>query len=250
MNYKDGFSIIKKDEIDNFNNYKLRCYDQFEPKLEKDFYLKYFLRKLLFDLDILEIEYFIGYHYDNCNSQQIFIKILKFAVPSAIEKIIKNANWQEGGYYEEKDLGDGFIETNGSILKPEFDYPIFYHLTFLLSKEPHFKVVVTIIEEFLDSIAEAESNLSKKGLLWRGKSSHLAFFIGQLVSEGYIDPPTQKNGEINNTELARRILNTFNFTEKIPKEESLRRYVDANSEKHQDLLRSFVADNFYIPYSK
>ena len=82
---------------------------------------------------------------------------------------------------------------------------------------------------------------------WLGKPSHLGFIIGQLTSLGYIDAPEHKNGEINYTQFAKLVMQTFQAE---GKESSLSKYLNLQSEKGKETQRSFEKESFEIPHIK
>lgn len=90
---------------------------------------------------------------------------------------------------------------------------------------------------------EEESNKLK----WVGKPSQLGFIISNLVSMGYIESPLKKDGEINYTQLAKLVKETF---ETETTESTLSKYLNLESEKGQETVRKFNSNNFNIPHLK
>ena len=103
MNYNDAFAIDnvsylerKKDKGFTPEKYKLQNHDYHKPKLVKDFYLKYFTRELLLEIDILEVKEFLDYHYINCKNTGLYIDILKCKILPKIDELIDNAKTDLG----------------------------------------------------------------------------------------------------------------------------------------------------------
>nr|WP_321221983.1 hypothetical protein [uncultured Psychroserpens sp.] len=258
MNYKEIFAInntpynkLKKDKVNKGSKYQLDNYDYHEPELIDDFYLKYFLRELLVEMDILDVEEFLEYHYDQSSNQESFLKILKYKILPKIDEVIKNAqcSMSEGGYYDEIRLGDDFIKTENVILKPMYEDTLLYHIVDLKNLHEDIKVRKTFISEFIERNSNLIGNQITNKLIWSGKPSHLAYFVGQLIKENYIKAPVKNDGEINHHELSRSILNSFDFDQKVPTIETLRKYSNMDSEKFSSLDERFANSGFYLPNS-
>ncbi|GAA4235698.1 hypothetical protein GCM10022291_18300 [Postechiella marina] len=231
------------------SEYTLNNYSYYEPKLEKDFYLKVFLKKALFDIDILELEDFLTFQNDNSINPERFIKTLKLKVLPSIKTIIKNAYSSLAGgmeYYKEIKLEDGFIETEGTIKNSEFEYYMFYHWTHIGKLTEEFEERHSITLNFIEKLSSTNTNSTP--LNWCGKPSHLAFLVRSLIDEGYISPPTGKDKEINLTELSRQIISAFNLESKTTPN-TLRVYLNSESEKHINLKKNFDNQGFNLPDS-
>lgn len=83
MNDKDAFAIdevefnqLKDRDFENSSKFILHNYNYYEPKLEVDFYLKYFIYKLLFETRIIELTDFLEYHYDYCDNPEKYYALL------------------------------------------------------------------------------------------------------------------------------------------------------------------------------
>lgn len=94
------------------------------------------------------------------------------------------------------------------------------------------------------------ASVNHSGLIWKGKPSHLAYFIAQFIEGGYIEPPIKGDGDINNKELSNMILNTFRFDTKKPSLETLNKYGNIDAEKHIELNARFTNLGFHLPNSK
>ncbi len=82
---------------------------------------------------------------------------------------------------------------------------------------------------------------------WIGKPSQLGFIIGKLAELGYIDAPTKPNGDINFTQFAKLVNNTFNVE---TTEATLSKYLNLESEKGSETVRKFEENGFDIPHIK
>ncbi|WP_040247459.1 hypothetical protein [Psychroserpens mesophilus] len=257
MNYKDVFVVNKihynKSQEDVDLNYQLNNYDYLEPKLVDDFYLKYFVYKILFELDILEIDDFLSFHFEEAQNKKLFTQIIKHKLLQKIDYLVNNAKayMPEGGSNDEIKLEDGFIETKGKILKPLFeDYLISHKVAWQELKE-NIIYRKSIIEDFMKGVnqLQTQKEVGEK-LVWSGKPSHLAYFISQLIEEGYIEPPRKRNDDINYQKLSNRILNSFDFANDIPSNETLKKYGNVDAEKYITLNERFVNHGFHLPNLK
>ena len=70
------FSKNKNDKT----KYLLHNYNQFLPKLKADFYLRYFTKEILFDIDILEVNDFLNFQFEHTENTDKLIDILKLKV--------------------------------------------------------------------------------------------------------------------------------------------------------------------------
>ncbi|WP_299101984.1 hypothetical protein [uncultured Winogradskyella sp.] len=257
MNYKDVFAIdsIAYNKRETKRNkdeaiYQLNNYNYYEPKLDDDFYLKYFTHQLLLVTDIMELEEFLEYHYNNCNHNENYVQLLDLKVLPKIEELIENAQVNLGGrgYFEENILDDGFVETEGVIKNWNYDYPYMLHYVAAMNLQKdlvkRFSIILGFLKD-LDSSSEKQS-----GLIWKGKPSHLAFFIAQFIQEGYIDPPRKRDGDINNQELSKIILNSFKVEPMRPSIETLKKYCNTDSERYVKLKERFSKSEFHLPNSK
>ena len=252
--YKTIFAIDevlfkdKKNKNTPSSEYTLNNYNYYEPKLDKDFYLNLFIKKSLFDIDIIELDNFLFFQYENSKNNEKFIKILKFKIIPSIDKIIRNSNHSFDGissYYKQVELEDGFIETEGKIKHPELEFRMFYNLSSFNRLTEDLEARKFIILEYIKSL-ESSNNINT--INWSGKPSHLAFLIRTLVDEGYIEPPVGKDKEINHMELSRQVLNSFNIKNKTTLN-TIRMYLNSETEKHIKLRDNFNNQGFNIPNS-
>ncbi|MEH6538261.1 MAG: hypothetical protein V7719_17825 [Psychroserpens sp.] len=260
MNYKNVFAIdnthynqLNEEKVKKESKYQLNNYDYYEPKLIDDFYLKYFIREVLIEIDVLEVDEFLEYHYDKSSNTKLFLKILKYKILPKIEEVIVKAEFtmSEGGYYNEIKLEDGFIETENRILKPEYEDALLYHIVCFQNLQEDIKGRKSFVSEFFERNNTVKKSDETPKLIWSGKPSHLAYFVSQLIEENYIEPPRKKeDGDINQQELSRNILNSFSFEQKEPSIETLRKYSNTDSEKFIELNERFSNSGFHLPNSK
>jgi len=86
-----------------------------------------------------------------------------------------------------------------------------------------------------------------KKLKWIGKPSQLGFIVSNLVQLGYIESPLRPNGEINYTQLATSVKETFDIDTTV---NTLTKYLNLDSEKGQETVRKFKTNNFSLPTRK
>lgn len=88
---------------------------------------------------------------------------------------------------------------------------------------------------------------SNEQIKWIGKPSQLGFIIGKLAELGYIDAPQKPNGDVNFTQFAKQVNNTFNVS---TTEATLSKYLNLESEKGSETVRKFNDNGFDIPHLK
>jgi hypothetical protein len=86
---------------------------------------------------------------------------------------------------------------------------------------------------------------NKDKIKWIGKPSQLGFIIRQLVDMGYIEAPLRTNGEINYTQFAKNVIETFDVETTT---DTLIKYLNFDSEKSESLIRKFQDNGFNIPH--
>jgi len=249
MKYKDMFAIADE-KLKVASDYTLKNYDCYKPKLEKEFYLKYFRKRVLFEVDILEIEDFLDYHYSESSNADMYVKILKQKIVPTIKTIISQAevDLSGGRAFEQIDLEDGFIESEGVIFKPEYELRHLLHLTALNSLQYDLEERLNVIKDYVTKIENLKSNKNPNLLKWKGKPSHLALIIKELIDYGYIEAPVRNNKDINISELARNILSSFDVVNSTT-ENTLREYSKEDSFKYIALRDSFKNKGFCLPNS-
>ncbi|MFG6685259.1 hypothetical protein ACGK9U_01655 [Mariniflexile sp. HNIBRBA6329] len=263
MNYKEAFVIndihynkLKEDEKNTNSNFDLNNFDYYEPKLIEDFYLKHFLRKFLFDIDILNLEQFIYYQYDYCKNPNDFISIIKYKVDPIAQDIIDNAGFALGheGYYKEIRLEDDFAETEGVIKNYQYEVPFFYYTAGIRKNKAELLKRVEILKTFIEKLDSLVEGLLPAPLEWVAGSAQLGFIISMLVQNGYIKPPIgqKNNGKnkgkigVNHSQLARDVLAAF----KIPgqgSENSLKLYLNPTNYKNTEISKKLISNGFFLP---
>lgn len=249
MKYKEIFAIADE-KLKSESDYALKNYDCYELKLEKEFYLKYFRKEVLFEVDILEIEDFLDYHYSESSNADFLLKILKQKIVPNTKTIISQAALDLSGRIDFKqiDLEDGFIESKGVIFKPEYELHHLSHITALNSLKYDLKERLNVIKGYISKMDNLKSNNNTNLLKWKGKPSHLALIIKELIDYGYIESPQRHNKDINISELARNILSSFNVVNGTT-ENTLREYSKEDSFKYMTLRDSFRDKGFCLPNS-
>ncbi|SHJ18921.1 hypothetical protein [Algibacter luteus] len=247
MNYKDAFAIDEKSSLDQGNKdykFNLKNYSNYEPKLVYDFYLKYFIRLLLFETRILELHGFLQHHYDYCNDPELYYSVLDLEVVPKIEEIIDHAQVRlEGrGYYKEVKLENGFTESEGIIQNYDLDYPLMFHQTSLSRKHKEFAKRVEIINKF---ILDYKGKKEKRPLKWIAGPSQLAVIIQELILQGYMEGD-MRNGDVNCRKLARELYDVFDIKD-CDSASSIEIYLSPGNKRHKGAKQKFDDRNFLIP---
>lgn len=228
----------------------LNNYNYYLPKLDKEIYLMVFMEKGYFEIDILELEDFLFTQYGNSENPSKFLKTLQLKVIPLIDNIINNCRPSfegNGGFYNERPLEDGFVETEGTIKNNRYTIDLLYHKTAFLNLKEDLSERKELTKQFITEI-DPLGNTDSKKLKWNGKPSHLAFIIKTLIDEGYITPPKGNNNEINSTALTREILESFQIQKGALS--TFLAYLNPDSEKHIKLKEAFDNEKFNIPNSK
>jgi hypothetical protein len=262
MKYKEAFVInetpynmLSEEEKKSDLNFELDNFEYYEPKLIGDFYLKCFYRKFMFDIEIWNLEQFISYQYEKCNSQDDFVSIIKYKVEPTILDVIENAGFLiHEGYFKETKLEDDFVETEGVIKNYQYEFPFYYHTVMIRRNKSELLKRIEILKSFIEKLNSSEENLASAPMEWIAGSAQLGFIISMLVQNGYINPPMVqiKNGKnkgktkINHSQLARDVLAAF----KIPgqgSEHTLKAYLNTESYKHIEISKRFMFNGFSLP---
>lgn len=254
MNYKEAFAIDsktykqrKEDKSSEKPKFLLNNFNYYEPKLVNDFYLKSFTKKLLFQIDILELEDFLIYHYDYCDNPEKYYDILDFKVVPKIEEIIEDAQISLMGgreYYDEKKLEDGFVLTEGVIKNYDYDYPSMLHRTGFDHLQNEFKKRVEIIKVFVE---EYKNHDVVKPLKWTSGASQLAIVVRELIDKGYLS--ADDGGEVNNAQLARELFKVFSIDE-CKSSKSIEIYLSTGNKRNVSAKKKFENLGFFIPDEK
>ena len=94
-------------------------------------------------------------------------------------------------------------------------------------------------------MTSSPSSLNK--IKWVGKASQLGFILSNLAELGYIEPPRKKDGEINYSQFAKLVMETF---EAQTTENTLTKYLNLNSDKGKETVRNFQKSGFNLPHIK
>lgn len=254
--YQDVFTIDKvlfkdrKVRKESVPKYVLKNFNYYHPKLEEEFYLKHFIRSLLFDIDILEVEAFLEFQFGNSQYQDEFLRIITFKIMPKIDTIIDHAqpSFTGNSYYNEVPLEDDFVETESVIKNPNYEDSMFYHLTALGRLHNDLAQRKIIISEYVATIHQSQNNNNPDLLKWVGKPSHLAFLIRQLVDQGYIEAPIGNDKEINLSALTRNVMASFTHEKEI-KFNTIKPFLDSESDQYFKLNESFKKQRFSLPDS-
>ncbi|MCG8182765.1 hypothetical protein [Tenacibaculum piscium] len=254
MKYKDAFAIDsktfkqrKEDNSPNNSKFLLNNFNYYEPKLINDFYLKYFIKKLLFEIDILELKDFLTYHYDYCSNPEKYYNILDFKVIPKIKEINEKAkaSFGEGnGYFDEQKLEDGFVLAGGVIQKYDYDYRIMLNDAGWGGLQNEFKKRIEIINVF---IGEYKNKTVVNSLKWIAGPSQLAIVIRELLDKGYLQA-NEINGEVNNAELARELFKIFAI--ECESSKSIEIYLSSGNKRNIAAKKKFENLGFCIPDAK
>lgn len=255
MNYKEAFDIDgktfkdrKEDKSSDKPKFQLNNFSYYEPKLVDDFYLKYFIKELLFQTDILELKDFLIYHYDYCDNPEKYYDILDFKVVPKIEEIIEHAQVSlmgGRGYYDEKKLEDGFVETEGVIKNYDYDYQMMNHRAAWCKLQNEFKKRVEIIKVFVE---EYKNYDAVKPLKWMSGASQLAIVVRELIDKGYLSAD-ETGGEVNNAQLARELFKVFAIDE-CKSSKSIEIYLSSGNKRNISAKKKFESLGFFIPDEK
>jgi hypothetical protein len=105
-----------------------------------------------------------------------------------------------------------------------------------------FVLELTKIQQLVYDLKEAKEINPK--IKWNGKKTHIGYFLGTLAINGFIEAPKNKNGEINFTAYAKLIKQNFDVD---VDQDSLRKYLNPEDDKHQENKNSFDKAKSYIP---
>lgn len=246
MNYKDVFAIAS-DNLKSDSEYVLKNYDCYEPKLDNEFYYKYFRRELFFEVSIMDIEEFLDFHFSICEKPDLLIKILERKLIIDAKTIIAEAlvDFDTGGMYKEKDLGNDFIESEGVVYRRIYEFNFLLHITEFKRLHDSLRKRLEIIMNYIHKI-DGNNNEGDERLKWISKPSHLAYIMRVLVKKEFIEPPILPNGTVNHAGLARQILNSFEI--KNGTQNSLLPYLNLRKDRYFDMDQVFTQAKFRVPY--
>jgi hypothetical protein len=250
MNYKEAFAVneisfnkLTQDQTNSSHKYQLNNFDHYEPKLVEDFYLKYFTHDLLFGTDILELKEFLEYHFDYCDVPEKYYSILDNKVIPKIHEIIDNAlGTLGGGYFEEKKLEHGFVESQGVIHKWEYDYRYMLNYVGWGKSQNDLKKRIQIIQVFIE---EYKGTRQTKPLKWVAGPSQLGVIISELIEKGYMEADKYR-GEVNNAKLSRELFKAFSING-CDSPKSLEIYLSSGNKKNTSAKTVFNDRGLNIP---
>ncbi len=203
MNYKYIFVIDevpfleRKKENQNLPKYTLENHDYHGEELNNDFYLNYFIHELIYGYDLIEIDEFLQFQFDNCTSKERFIKVLKKVVLPRYEEFLEVVNREiyrgfHGllkTYYDLIDspgkfteLEDGFIQSeNHGIVKKCHMYD--YDIGVRRLSDTKKKLIKESVLEWLNGLEDSsdlqlESNMEFTGAV----TSFVELFRGLMIS--------------------------------------------------------------------
>ncbi len=250
-NYKEAFAVDKKfykvRKVENGcvpDPFQLNNYDYHEPKLVHDFYLKYFTRKLLIEIDILDVKEFLQYHYNYCDNPDLYFSILELIIIPKIKEITENAelSLDGGDHYNEVKLEDGFVESEGVIHNSHYEYHLMFHITAVNRLQNNLTKRSEIIASFL---TEHIDKRAVKPLKWIARPSQLAIVIRELIDKGYMEAD-KRGGEINCSSLSRDLMQAFSI-EDCDSPKTIEIYLSNGSKRYTQAKTSFDKADFFIP---
>ncbi|ARV10124.1 hypothetical protein BTO05_10930 [Winogradskyella sp. PC-19] len=240
MNYKDMFTFKSEDShekdiyfLEDFD-YLLALNKSEQISFEDDFYLKVFLKKLLFELPSLEINDFLQIQFENSEHPEVFCDFVFLEVIPAIQTIIKNAMISGNGieYYKAEKLEGEFIISENVIKNRNYDFRLFYHQAAMFEYVPKFKRIIKILKKLTK---QNDKNINNGQIItWKASPNVLGYLVSELASKGYLKTPIYQ-GKTNNSELTRQVLKSFKFTCKTPSFDGLKPYVIRGSSQNEDL---------------
>jgi len=254
--FKDEYLIAFCNEINNDREIKntsfMQLYDygitHYRPYLESE------ITENLLIIDVEKKEDYLSYVLDKINKTP-FASIPEDFIDDWLKKY--NANRSEFPNFKNQELNEA-LET----------YYASMHITthkeqnFLLDIQTDFFCYASMLEvkkaiEFIETKSEMSNdnfNQMQVGIMetvprlkWVGKPSQLGFIISSLVDLGYIEAPLKIDGEINYTQFAKLVKQTFDVN---TTENTLSKYLNQDSDKGQEPMRKFEQNGFNIPHIK
>ncbi|TDY14143.1 hypothetical protein [Meridianimaribacter flavus] len=257
MNYKEWFAITKKIDLENFDkddkdDFDLYDFDAFLKKagvqypLVRDFYLNYFAYKLFFVIDVLDLNQFIKYHFNESEFQDELLDVLKYKIVPLLNTTIKRQRFKVDINTSHKELQlDLYLDQSNTVYMPYFESSHFYHLAYVNMLGDDLVCRKEIIEKFISLHEKKEAYLPR--LKWVGNFSHLSFIILSLIENGYIEKP-MKNYKLSITTISSLILESFDFeNNSIPNKETLERFMRKSGAKYKNVEGQFETLGFKIP---
>jgi hypothetical protein len=234
--------------IEEAPKHLLKNFNYYYPKLEKDFYVYSFITELLFEIDVLEVDEFLDVQFENTENIEALIKCIKLKVLPLIRSIVNNpgTGFTADGKSQGIELEYDFYEIGNKIENYKYSITSLQNrCRFSISED--LEVRKAILGNYTDRVVELKNDQSKNSLNWVGKPSHLAVIVSHLVEMDYINPPRNQNGDINLSELSKQVMESFNITQGTSVN-TLRAYLNSDTEKHFGLNNKFIKKGFKIPH--
>lgn len=257
MNYKEVF-IVNKPENKSYENipenFILENYNQYGAKLDSEFYLKYFLHKASIEIDILELNDFFQFHYDNCLSPDNFLKVLNLKLIPKMFQIseTKEFNMVTQLNNDEIELENNFYSFNGIVFNRTYEVDSIVNNIILNKTSFEFFERKKILEAFIKEIESSYKTNNESPIKWIAGPAQLGYIISQLVAKKYIEAPIntmgKSKGDINNSQLAKDILKAF-YMPSHKSVESLKLYLNPNNYKNVEIGKHFDHNGFNLPYN-
>jgi hypothetical protein len=259
----EAIRLRQNEILNNIKNlYKKALSDLYFELAEKksdDIYstINFYTESLKINVDTLQTDFFI----DDPNSRYYSNLIDSDDVKNSIDFPLKKSDLDElpydgkfinlikKWYFEEP-----MIDDEKKVLE---DFESFYHIGFhgrrfkVISFLPFslWHISIQFISDIhkAKKIIEEQQNINADKIKWSGKKTHIGFILGTLASEGYIEPPKLKNGEINFTAFAKLIKLTFDVE---TNEDTLRKYLNPIEEKFNENRITFEKEKYFLPNVK
>ena len=245
--FKDEYLKVFCKEISNERAIKETCFSLIYETITH--YVPYFENEILENLLLLSTDK----KDDYLNFAIDTIKKTEFSHydEKVIEKWLKkyNSTVEEFPNFKNEDLIHWLKRYyNGYADSPnDYDYILdiqydFYYYAAGLEAQKMISFLESKKSNASKSIENNTENTEK--IKWIGKPSQLGFIIGKLTELGYIDAPKRINRDINYTQFAKQVKNTFDVD---TTESTLSKYLNLESEKGQETDRKFNENGFNIP---
>lgn len=235
-------------ERDIYQSTFIQCYD-FGIKAFTD-YLKSEIKENLLILPAEKINPYLDFIEDKISSTPYFT-----TNPIVIDKWITkyNATTLEFPYLENKEINFFITKSINFHLWNDEDRALmesiqldFYYYAAMAEAHIIIDFIVSKRNNSISKPMEVNTENTQK-IKWIGKPSQLGFIIGKLAELGYIETPERQTGDINYTQLAKLVKNTFDVE---TTEATLSKYLNLESEKGSETARKFNENGFDIPHVK
>lgn len=248
--FKDEYLKVFCKEINNERVIKETCFSLIYESIIH--YVPHFENEILENLLLLDTDKKDDYlnfvidtikktEYSHCDQSVINKWLTKYNAP--VEEF-PNFNSEELSHWLKR-YYNGYnddISDYDFILDIQSDF--YYYAAGLEAQK-----MIAFLESKKSTVSRNIENLeaTTEQIKWIGKPSQLGFIIGKLAELGYIDAPIKPNGDINFTQFAKQVNNTFNVA---TTEATLSKYLNLESEKGSETVRKFNDNGFDIPHLK